>query len=125
MEKIVASVPVTIANVGPGFYVFGFAVDSPVDIVFAEKLEDSPKTVIIKETNLPELPTDPNKNTAGIAAHYILKNVDADSGVEFYLQNKNVKITEITDIPDLVSYFDMYDSEGNRIQIVAEPGTKR
>ena len=71
------------------------------------------------------MPTDPNKNTAGIAAHYILKNVDADSKVEFYLQNKNVKITEITDIPDLFSYFDMYDSEGNRIQIVAEPGTKR
>lgn len=41
-----------------------------------------------------------------------------------YLESNNIKTTNITDLPDMVSYFDMYDSEGNRIQIVAEPRVK-
>lgn len=86
MEQIVVSAPATIANVDPDFDVFGFAVDSPVDILRVTKLEDKPKEVRIKEVNLPELPTDSNLNTAGIAAHYILRNTDADFGVEFSLE---------------------------------------
>ncbi|MHA2224371.1 MAG: homoserine kinase [Candidatus Hodarchaeales archaeon] len=86
MEKIVVSAPATIANVGPGFDVFGFAVDSPVDIIRATKIENNPKKVVIKGTNLPELPINAKKNTAGIAAQYILDRVNADFGVEFYLE---------------------------------------
>ncbi len=41
-----------------------------------------------------------------------------------YLESNNIKTTDITDIPDMVSYFNMYDSEGNMIQIVAEPRVK-
>ncbi|MFX1286339.1 MAG: VOC family protein [Promethearchaeota archaeon] len=41
-----------------------------------------------------------------------------------YLEKNDIKTTDITDIPKLVSFFDMYDSEGNRIQIVAEPRAK-
>lgn len=41
-----------------------------------------------------------------------------------YLEDKDVKTTDIIDIPDMVSYFDMHDSEGNIIQIVAEPRVK-
>ncbi|MFW9905547.1 MAG: VOC family protein [Candidatus Thorarchaeota archaeon] len=41
-----------------------------------------------------------------------------------YLKNKDVKTTDITDIPDMVSFFDIYDSEGNKIQIVSEPRVK-
>ncbi|MFX0124266.1 MAG: VOC family protein [Candidatus Hodarchaeota archaeon] len=41
-----------------------------------------------------------------------------------YLENQAVKTTDIVDIPDMVSYFDMYDSEGNIIQIVADPRVK-
>ena len=86
MDYITVSAPATIANVGPGFDVFGFAVDSPVDIVHALKLEDQPSTVIIKKSNLNELPLDPNLNTAGIAAKYILDKTHADFGVEFTIE---------------------------------------
>ncbi|UCE13849.1 MAG: VOC family protein [Candidatus Heimdallarchaeota archaeon] len=48
-------------------------------------------------------------------------NLDATKS---YLESKDVKTTEITDIPEMVSYFDCYDSEGNRIQIVSEPRVK-
>jgi predicted enzyme related to lactoylglutathione lyase len=41
-----------------------------------------------------------------------------------YLESKQVKTTNIIDIPNMVSYFDMFDSEGNRIQIVSEPRVK-
>ena len=51
MERIVVSAPATIANIGPGFDVYGLAVDSPVDIIKAKKLENHPKKVIISQTN--------------------------------------------------------------------------
>jgi len=38
-----------------------------------------------------------------------------------YLEDKGIVTTEITDIPNMVSYFNMTDSEGNRVQIVSEP----
>ncbi len=41
-----------------------------------------------------------------------------------YLKSKGVKTTEITDILDMVSYFDAFDSEGNIIQIVSDPRVK-
>ena len=41
-----------------------------------------------------------------------------------YLTNKNVKTDEITDIPNMVSFFDIKDPDGNPIQIVSEPRVK-
>jgi predicted enzyme related to lactoylglutathione lyase len=38
-----------------------------------------------------------------------------------YLEGKGVKTTEINDIPNMVSYFNISDSEDNAIQIVADP----
>ena len=38
-----------------------------------------------------------------------------------FLEEKGVTTTEIRDIPNMVSLFDIFDSEGNRIQIVANP----
>ena len=38
-----------------------------------------------------------------------------------YLDSKSVFTTEIRDLPDLVSLFDMKDSEGNLIQFIGKP----
>ncbi len=40
------------------------------------------------------------------------------------LENKGVPSDEIIDIPELVSYFNAVDSEGNKIQFVEEPRIK-
>jgi predicted enzyme related to lactoylglutathione lyase len=40
------------------------------------------------------------------------------------LEEKGVPSDEITDVPDLVSYFNAVDSEGNKIQFVGEPRIK-
>ena len=86
MDYITVSAPATIANVGPGFDVFGFAVDSPVDIVHALKLENEAGKVVIKSSNNDNLPLDPSLNTAGVAAKYILDKTKADFGVEFTIE---------------------------------------
>ncbi|MHA2060224.1 MAG: VOC family protein [Candidatus Ranarchaeia archaeon] len=41
-----------------------------------------------------------------------------------YLESKGVKTTDIVDVPDMVSFFHMDDSEGNPIQFVADPRVK-
>ncbi len=41
-----------------------------------------------------------------------------------YLEGKGVETTEIVDIPKMVSYFNMRDSERNLIQIVSDPRIK-
>ncbi|MDH4215001.1 MAG: VOC family protein [Candidatus Thorarchaeota archaeon] len=41
-----------------------------------------------------------------------------------YLKSKGVKTDEITDVPDMISYFNIKDPDGNPIQIAAEPRIK-
>ncbi|MHA1399682.1 MAG: VOC family protein [Candidatus Heimdallarchaeaceae archaeon] len=48
-------------------------------------------------------------------------SVENIESTKTYLENKGIETTEIVDIPNLVSYFNMKDSEGNAIQIVADP----
>jgi predicted enzyme related to lactoylglutathione lyase len=38
-----------------------------------------------------------------------------------YLHEKGVETSEIFDIPSMVSYFNLKDSEGNTIQVVSDP----
>ncbi|UCH57765.1 MAG: VOC family protein [Candidatus Bathyarchaeota archaeon] len=48
-------------------------------------------------------------------------DVEDLEATKVYLESKGVETTEIVDIPGMVSYFNMKDSEGNRLQIVSEP----
>ena len=51
-------------------------------------------------------------------------NVDDLDATKKYLESKGIKGTDIEDISDMVSYFNIEDTEGNLIQIVAEPRVK-
>ena len=42
-------------------------------------------------------------------------------GAKEYLAGKGVETTEIVDVPGMVSYFGLVDSEGNQLQIVSDP----
>jgi predicted enzyme related to lactoylglutathione lyase len=42
-------------------------------------------------------------------------------GTKKYFESKNIETTEIIDVPDMVSYFNISDSEGNKVQIVSDP----
>jgi predicted enzyme related to lactoylglutathione lyase len=50
-----------------------------------------------------------------------VKNLDDTKN---YLEKKKIETSDIRDIPNMVSYFNMTDSEGNRLQIVSEPRIK-
>lgn len=77
--KATAIAPACIGNFGPGLDVLGVAVGGPVDRVTV--LRDGSAGVVIDDPGHPELPSDPDKNTAGIAAREVLRRSGADVGV--------------------------------------------
>ncbi len=72
--------PATVANVGPGFDIFGFALDRPGDVVVLKK--SSEKGLVIKAISGDQgrLPYDVMKNTAGVAILSFLEAIDSDQG---------------------------------------------
>lgn len=78
--------PATVANVGCGFDVLGFALNSPGDVVHIRKLD----TAELKIENLTpyEIPEDPDRNTATIAVKAMLSELGSKAGFEISLEQK-------------------------------------
>jgi predicted enzyme related to lactoylglutathione lyase len=53
-----------------------------------------------------------------------MMNVEDSDKAKAYLDSKGVKTTEIRDVPNLVSLFEFFDSEGNMIQMAGKPRIK-
>lgn len=80
--------PATVANVGCGFDVFGFAVDAPGDEVVVS-VSDNPGIRITKITGDDgRLPLDVQQNTAGVAVAGYLKAVGRAVGIEIEIHKK-------------------------------------
>jgi homoserine kinase len=62
--------PATVANVGPGFDILGFALDAPGDIIRMER-SSSGRHEILNETEV-DIPLDPSKNVATVALDALL-----------------------------------------------------
>jgi homoserine kinase len=58
--------PATSANLGSGFDVFGVAVGRPADVVRVERADET--TIEVTGAGAEFVPTDPEKNTAGVVA---------------------------------------------------------
>lgn len=88
--------PATVANVGPGFDILGFAVSRPGDIVEVRKSDVAGVQIsdikYTRKRDIGKLPGSPEKNTAGVAAIDVLKTlqkrgiIDRDVGVEMKLR---------------------------------------
>ena len=65
VKSVTVRAPCSTANLGPGFDVFGLALDAFYDEVTVTK---KPKSFGIKIVSSDDIPLDPKKNTAGIAA---------------------------------------------------------
>ena len=89
MKRVRVFAPATIGNIGPGFDVLGMAITGLGDTVEAVKTKG--KEVVISEITGSDgtLPSDPTRNTAGIAAREVLKLYKAKHGVELRL-HKNI-----------------------------------
>ncbi len=85
-EWIRIAAPATTSNIGAGFDVFGLALNEPYDIIEGRKIDSG---VVISEISGPgseSIPTDPEKNSVGIAAAEVLRRCEADFGIELRIK---------------------------------------
>lgn len=88
MQSIKVFAPATVANVGPGFDVFGFAVEQPGDEVVVT-LSGAPGvrvTEITGDNGL--LSKDADKNTAAVAVCALLAHLNSTQGFEIAVHKK-------------------------------------
>ena len=88
MKEISVLAPATVANVVCGFDCLGFALEHPCDEMTVRLIGE--RKVRIKHLDKFNLPTDPEKNIAGVALLAILDSIDETLGFEVEI-TKNIK----------------------------------
>jgi len=73
--RVTAFAPGSIGNVGPGLDILGLAVAGAGDEVTAERT--SGNAIVVRDAGHPDLPTDPERNTAALAAREVLRRAGA------------------------------------------------
>lgn len=86
MNEVKIFSPATVANVSCGFDVLGFCLDSIGDDMIIRKT--SKKGVYITNVEGFDLPTEPNKNVAGVSALALYEAVNPDFGFEIEIFKK-------------------------------------
>ena len=85
VKSVTVRAPCSTANLGPGFDVFGMALDAFYDEVTVTK---KPKSFGIKIVSSDDIPLDPKKNTAGIVAINMKKGYKIPNGLEISIKKK-------------------------------------
>ncbi|HJS55911.1 MAG TPA: homoserine kinase, partial [Chitinophagaceae bacterium] len=80
--------PGTVANLVCGFDILGLALKEPYDVMKV-KLIDEPKVTIYNKDNF-DLPTEPEKNVAGVVLLSIMERMDNKIGFEIEIE-KHIK----------------------------------
>jgi homoserine kinase len=83
MNLVTAIAPATVANVGPGFDVLGFALAEPCVQVTATLTAATGNTVTVSCDD-PRIPTDPMKNTASAAALSLLAQLQSTASISLH-----------------------------------------
>lgn len=86
MKAVTAFAPATVANVGVGFDVLGFAVEGPGDRVRAEPDPDNNRVTLVSCTGPEDLPQDAEHNTAGVAATALHRAASPGFGFRLYVE---------------------------------------
>jgi homoserine kinase len=91
-ERVGAYAPGSIGNVGPGFDILGMAIAGRGDTVIVERKAEL--GVSVKDPGHADLPTDPERHTAAIAALEVLKLAGAENetGIELTVR-KGLSLT--------------------------------
>ena len=79
--------PATVANVGCGFDVMGFALDTPGDVIEVKERAE-PGIIITNLVKGVNLPLEPEKNTTGIALIKYLEHIESNLGFEVIFHEK-------------------------------------
>jgi homoserine kinase len=81
VSKVTVKAPSSTANLGPGFDVFGLALDAFYDTVTLTKIKNGIK--IVTEDSIP---TNPEKNTAGLVVKNMKKKFKIKQGIEIKIK---------------------------------------
>lgn len=85
-EEIKVYGPATVSNVGPGFDLMGFALEAPGDEMIIRR-NGTDKLVLLNQTDS-QLPLDPEKNVAAVAARSLLIALGSYEGFDLIFTRK-------------------------------------
>ena len=85
-KSVRAYAPASVANANSGFDVLVFAMEEPGDIVMATLSENPGIHIAPLKGVYSELPTDPHKNTAGVAVQAFLNHCGIEQGLDLVIE---------------------------------------
>ncbi len=85
LSQITIRAPATSANLGPGFDVFGLALEHPNDKVTL-KLSSGGIKIKVRGLQASSISTTPERNTAGVVANYIIKEFGLKTGLNINIE---------------------------------------
>ena len=88
MKKVIVHSPGTVANLVCGFDILGMALSEPYDVMELTLLSE-PKVVIYNKDNF-NLPTEPEKNVAGVVLLSVMEKMNNTIGFEITIE-KHIK----------------------------------
>jgi len=88
LKKVIIHSPGTVANLVCGFDILGMALNDPYDIMEL-RLLDEPKVVIVNRDEF-NLPTEPERNVAGVVLLSMMEKLDNKTGFEVTIE-KHIK----------------------------------
>jgi len=78
--------PATVSNVGPGFDLMGFALETPGDEMLVRRNDTG--SLVLEDRSGCNLPLDPEKNVAAVAARALLDELDCREGFDLVFISK-------------------------------------
>ena len=80
MDKVKIKAPATVANLSCGFDVLGLCLDKPFDEIEVSKIDRNEVSIDILDSPYSNIPSNPEKNTGGVPALSIIKDLSLDFG---------------------------------------------
>jgi homoserine kinase len=78
--------PATISNIGPGFDIFGMALQQPGDTIYGRKIDSGMVISDIQGPGAAGIPKDPALNSVSIAAAEVLRRTGDKFGIEIRIE---------------------------------------
>ncbi len=85
-EEVTVFAPATVSNVGPGFDLMGFALESPGDELVIRPNETG--SIVLEDLSGCHLPLDPSTNIAAVATASLLKELGSSQGFDIVFKRK-------------------------------------
>lgn len=84
LKSVTIFSPASVANVGPGYDTFGFAIDGLGDVITLNVRDDEQLHILPAEGA--DLPTDPKNNVATVAIQALLDHLGSKQGMDIHIK---------------------------------------